>query len=204
MTPVLHGIGVISWLMGVRWFGLSGMGLRLGRAMLAGIGFSLLGWIAVMLARFMQMPFGQVAQGGLGRVFFYLLLIEAFALQLWAFGALFRALVEWQNPITATLLSGLAFGVVGYALFETALDAAPAGLVYYLIWGIFYAVIRLRTGSFLGIILIQAMQTLTSWYLLDPGVISATQTTGFSIVAGALTLILIWRLWPRRESDYRI
>ena len=46
------GIGLASWFVGWRWYGLKGLGLRGGRPLTAGIGFATLVWLAFLLVRF--------------------------------------------------------------------------------------------------------------------------------------------------------
>ena len=48
-APILGGIGVVSWFLGLFWYRLPGMGLRGGRPLFAGIGFGTLGWLAFLL-----------------------------------------------------------------------------------------------------------------------------------------------------------
>jgi len=78
-------------------------------------------------------------------------------------------------------------------------------LFYFVLWGVLYGMIRLRTGSILGPVLIQALQSFTAWFVFQPPADLAQ--TGIRIVYLAVSLIfvvIIWRLWPRHESDYRI
>ena len=78
-------------------------------------------------------------------------------------------------------------------------------MLYLISWGLFYAVIRLRSGSILGLIMIQPFQSLTTWFLF--------QTTSepepaslhtFYIAMAVVFLILVWRLWPKEQEDYRV
>ena len=50
----LAGVGLVSWLLGWRWYGLKGLGLRFGRPLSAGAGFAVLAWIAFLIRRFAQ------------------------------------------------------------------------------------------------------------------------------------------------------
>ena len=72
-------------------------------------------------------------------------------------------------------------------------------------WGVFYGVIRLRTGGLLGPVIVQAAQSWTAWQLLvpveqpDPG-----QLNALYLIKSVLYLLFIWRLWPKREEDVRV
>lgn len=208
MAPLFAAIGVVSWLIGVRWYGVADMGLRRGRPLMAGIGFSFLGWLAILLARYLFVDFDAIASGGLIRSFIYLLVFEAFCTQLWLFGVLFRGIAEWRGGLAAAVGSGLLFGVVGYLLFieaQLSYDATWLAVPFFLMWGVFYGVIRLRTGSFLGTTIVQALQALTAWYIIipvdSPPASELNLFYGLSII---LLAILTWRLWPHGEDDYRI
>jgi hypothetical protein len=68
-----------------------------------------------------------------------------------------------------------------------------------------YGFIRLRTGSIVGTVIVQAVQTLTVWHILlpqDPPVVQ--QLHYVYLAAGTFFMILIWRLWPKEETDYRV
>jgi hypothetical protein len=67
-----------------------------------------------------------------------------------------------------------------------------------------YGVIRLRSGSLLGTVIIQGLQSWSSWQLLKTGIASPNQLQILYLVASGLYLIIIWRLWPKKESDYRL
>jgi hypothetical protein len=224
-APLFAALGVAAWFLGLRFYGLKGMGLRGGRPLFAGIGFAVLGWVAVLIGRFLiglpQVTFnpdGQavvnlallvevvtIRSAGSGRAFAYLLLFEAFATQLWAFGLVFRALADWRGGLTAAITSGILFGALGFLLFgESFVPGLPA-LFYFLLWGVLYGMIRLRTGSILGPVLVQALQTFTAWFVFQPP--TDLTVTGIQIVYLAVSIlfvIIIWRLWPRREGDYRV
>jgi hypothetical protein len=224
-APVFAALGLSSWLLGLRWYGLPGMGLRGRRPLFASIGFAVLGWVALLIARLLPAipsatftATGQaivevnllvevVAIGAdqAGRVFLYLLLFEAFALQLWTFGTLFRALSDWRGPLTAAVSSGLLFGAAGFLLFREAFVAQWSSLLFFVLWGVLYGIIRLRTGSLLGLTLVQALQSFTVWYVfLPPEPPPPDGLQSVYLVAGILYALIIWRLWPRREEDYRV
>lgn len=203
-APVFAGLGVISWFLGLRWYGLSGMGLRGKRPLFAGIGFATLGWIAFLLIRFLFVEIASLDNAG-GSNFLYILLFEAFALQLWTFGTLFHALADWRGPLTAAVSSGIVFAAAALLLFQEAFVSSWDAVIYFMIWGVLYGIIRLRTGSILGMVIIQTLQTFTGWLVLlpflppDPG-----QLRSFYLLAAAAYLIFIWRLWPKVAEDYRV
>lgn len=224
-APMFAALGLVSWFLGLRLYGLRGLALRGGRPLFAGIGFAVLGWVAVLIGRFLPAwpqttfnPDGQavvniaflvetvaIRSSGSGRAFAYLLLFEAFATQLWAFGLVFRALADWRGGLTAAIGSGILFGATGFALFGESFAPTLPGLLYFLSWGVLYGVIRLRTGSILGPILIQALQSFTAWFVFQPpGDLAATGIQTVFLAISLLFLIIIWRLWPRREEDYRV
>jgi membrane protease YdiL (CAAX protease family) len=225
VAPLFAALGLVAWFAGLRLYGLRGLGLRGGRPLFAGIGFAVLVWVAVLIGRFLptlpQVSFNESGQAvvevalqvaapavrsaGAGRAFVYLLLFEAFAMQLWAFGLVFRALADWRGGLTAAVVSGTLFGAFGYLLFRESLAPGAAGLLYFLLWGVVYGVIRLRTGSILGPILIQALQSFTTWFVFAPPADPPESGLRAVYLATSLLLaIIIWRLWPRRETDYRV
>lgn len=224
-APIYATLGITAWFIGLRLYGLRGLGLRGGRPLFAGIGFAVLVWVAVLIGRFLpmipQVTFSETGQAvvevalqievmairsvGAGRAFAYLLLFEAFAMQLWAFGLVFRAVAAWRGALTAAFVSGTLFGAVGFALFRESFVPGLPGLLYFLLWGIVYGMIRLRTGSILGPVLVQALQSFTAWFVFQPP--ADISRTGIQIVYLAVSImfaIIIWRLWPRRETDYRV
>lgn len=224
-APVFAGLGIAAWFVGLRLYGLRGLALRGGRPLFAGIGFAVLVWVAVLIGRFLPMlpqtslnEIGQVVveiplqiqvmatrSEGAGRAFIYLLLFEAFATQLWTFGLVFRALADWRGGLTAAVASGILFGAMGYLLFREALLPGLPALLYFLSWGIAYGIIRLRTGSILGPIIVQALQSFTAWFVLEPPAdLAQTGINTVYMVVSVMFVIIIWRLWPRLESDYRI
>lgn len=204
-APILGGIGVASWFLGLFWYGLPGLGLRGGRPLFAGIGFATLGWLAFLLFRFSFIALSLDAAES-GRSFIYLLLFEAFAVQLWAFGLLFRSLAEWRGGLTAAVGSGIAFGAVAFILFQEAYTSDLASLIYFTVWGIFYGIIRLRTGSWLGTMLIQTLHSFTVWVALGPlPLLTPTdRLPTVYLLSGLVYLVVIWRLWPKEEADYRV
>ena len=205
LAPTLAALGVISWLVGLFWYRyrIPEMGLRGGRPLFAGIGFAALGWIGVIVLRFIFVRIETF--GGSFGGFFFLLLFEAFAVQLWTFGVLFQALARWRGPLTAAIGSGVVFGMVGVLLFQESFTAGLNGVVYFLLWGVFYGIVRLRTGSFLGTAVVQSLQSFTTWVVLVPAAAPASgQLRNFYLAAGVAFLIVIWRLWPKREEDYRV
>lgn len=224
-APVFAALGIAAWFVGLRLYGLRSMGLRGGRPLFAGIGFAVLGWVALLIARFLPSvpdvsfnPDGQavvevtllvevikIQSAGAGRAFFYLLLFEAFASQLWAYGTGFRSLADWRGPLSAAVISGLLFGGLGFFLFQESFLPQWTGLLYFSVWGVLYGIIRLRTGSILGVVLVQALASFTAWFVFQPPAdMSATGIQTVQLVAAALYAIIIWRLWPKQESDYRV
>jgi hypothetical protein len=224
-APVFAALGLTSWFLGLRWYRIAGMGLRGRRPLFASIGFAVLGWVALLIARLLPgipttsfIETGQaVVEANLlvevvaigaddaGRVFVYLLLFEAFALQLWTYGTLFRALSDWRGPLTAAVGSGLVFGAAGFLLFREAFLGQWNSLLFFVLWGLLYGIIRLRTGSLLGTVLVQALQSFTVWYVFLPP--ESPPAAGLQLVylaASILYALIIWRLWPRREEDYRV
>ena len=204
-APILGGIGVASWFLGLFWYGLPGMGLRGGRPLFAGIGFATLGWLGFLLFRFSFISLNLDAADS-GRSFVYLLLFEAFAMQLWAFGLLFRGLAEWRGGLTSAIGSGIAFGAVAFVLFQEAYVSDIPSFIYFMVWGIFYGIIRLRTGSFLGAMLIQTLHTFSVWVALGPLPVLTPpdRLPTVYLLSGLVYLVVIWRLWPKEEADYRV
>jgi membrane protease YdiL (CAAX protease family) len=203
---ILAGLGSSSLLLGVRWYGLQGLGLRGGRPLYASIGFASVAWLIFLLARlFVPSNTAVLVAPDFGRAFIYLLLFEALALQLWTFGLLFRAMASWRGPLTAAVTCGILFGGVASQFFEEAYVETTVSILYFVVWGVLYGLIRLRTGSLLGTVVIQAMQSLTAWYILLPTVVPAREELHpLYLAAATLYVILIWRLWPKEEEDYRV
>jgi hypothetical protein len=204
-SAALAAAVITSWLLGLRWYGIRGMGLRGHRPLYAGIGFAVLGWLAFLFARYVTVDVAKYVDTGLGRVFIYLLFYEAFAVQLWTFGLFFHTVADWRGPLTAAVSSGFLFGAVAYLFFQESFIASPGAILYFAIWGILYGLIRLRTGSLLGIAIIQAMHSLTAWQLLKPpDPPAANQLWNLYLLSSLLYIVLIWRLWPKRQEDYRV
>jgi hypothetical protein len=224
-APVFAALGITSWFIGLRLYGLRGLGLRGGRPLFAGIGFAVLVWVAMLFGRFLptmpQTSFNEVGQAvveialqlevvavrsaGAGRVFVYLLLFEAFATQLWAFGLAFRALADWRGALTGAVAGGILFGAAGFLLFRESIAPGLPGLFFFLLWGVAYGIIRLRTGSILGTILVQSLQSFSAWFVFQPPAeLAGTGINAIYLFVSLLLLVIIWRLWPRLESDYRL
>lgn len=205
-APALAALGLSSWFIGLFWYGLPQMGLRGKRPLFASIGFATLAWVPFLLFRFLFVLMAAFGRGGLaGQSFFYLLLFEAFAVQVWAFGLLFRTLAEWRGGLTAAFASGILFGMVGYFFFQESFSGSVSSLLYFMVWGILYGIIRLRSGSLLGATLIQALHSFTAWTVLFPEMPpDAGQLQNLYLATTAVYLLLIWRLWPKEEGDYRV
>lgn len=205
-VPLLAVLGLVSWFMGMAWYGLPGMGLRGKRPLFAGIGFAVLAWIPFLLLRFYFVSMVAFGRGTFaGQAFFYLLLFEALAVQLWAFGLVFRTLAEWRGGLTAAIGSGILFGMVAFTFFEEGYVDSLNSLVYFVLWGVLYGIIRLRTGSILGIVPVQAIHSFTAWVVLLPqGQPNIGQLQSLYLAASVAYLIVAWRLWPREEDDYRV
>lgn len=204
-APVLAALGLASWFLGLTLFGMPSLGLRGGRPLFAGIGFATLGWVVFIILRAVLIPIDPQPTGST-RAFIYFFLFEAFALQLWAFGLLFRAVADWRGPLTATIAGGIVFSAAAILLFQNIVSSSPITLIYYIAWGIFYGIIRLRTGSLVGPVIIQALQSFTAWVALG-GMPPETDVTQLHWVYGLSTIayaLFIWRLWPKEESDYRV
>lgn len=205
LAVLFAGLGLVSWFLGLRWYGLPGLGLRSHRALYAGIGFAALGWLAFLLFRFLFVRIVGFGPANSGRSFIFLLLFEAFAVQIWAYGLLFRALADWRGGLTAAIGSGIVFGAAAYLLFQESFTGSPVSFIYFVLWGILYGIIRLRTGSITGVVVIQAMQSFSAWVVMVPEAPpQLNELQSLYLAAGATYLILIWRLWPKVKDDYRI
>jgi hypothetical protein len=203
LAPIFAVVGGTSWLLGLFWYGLKNLGLRGGRPLFSGIAFASLGWLALLPLRFYFVRLEAFGSGF--DTFFYLLVFEAFAVQLWLFGLLVRAIALWRGPLTAAISSGILFGFVSADIFQEAYGDSLVSLAYFMVWGIFYGIIRLRTGSFLGIALVQATQSFTTWtVLLPPDPPDLGQIQSLHLAASLALLIFIWRLWPKQVEDYRV
>lgn len=208
VIPFFLSIGLVSWLLGLRWYGLPAMGLRGGRPLFSSIGFATLPWVGLLLARFLVRinPEAYTAQtASTFQTFAFILLFEAFCVQLWAFGLTFHSIADWQNPLTAALASGILFGGVAFLTFQEAYLGLWSAIIYFALWGITYGIIRLRTGSLIGIVILQALQTFTVWFVLPADFnVSPVELNQFYLVGSILFMIIIWRLWPKQEEDYRV
>lgn len=204
-APVLGTLGLAGWFLGLAFYGIPGLGLRGGRPLFAGIGFATLGWVSFLLMRGIFIPINPEPEGS-ARAFIYFFLFEAFAVQLWIFGLLFRATAGWRGPLTAAIVSGIVFGATAVFFFQDVYITTAITLIYYTVWGIFYGIIRLRTGSFLGAAIIQALQSFTAWVALGafPADTAGTQLQLVYGLTAVMLALFTWRLWPKEESDYRV
>lgn len=202
--PFFAGLGIVSLFLGLSWYGLTQMGLRGGRSLFSSIGFAVLGWTALLVLRFYFISIRGL-DSGLDE-FFYRLLFEAFCVQIWVFGILFRSLADWRGPLTAAVASGILFGLIATLRFQEAPEIpAVSSLLYFLLWGLFYSIIRLRSGSLIGTSLVQAAQSFTVWVVLTPDLTSPSNNfSALYIATGLAYLVFIWRLWPKQEEDYRV
>ena len=79
---------------------------------------------------------------------------------------------------------------------------------YFVVWGNLYGIIRLRTGSILGSVLIQALHSFTVWEVLAAPnplpIVDVANLPQLYLVAGIGYAVIIWRLWPKEAADYRI
>lgn len=202
---IMSAIAVVSWLLGLRWYGTHGLGLRGGRPLYAGIGFASLAWVIFLVLRIIFVEIAPVGPGNSARTYFYLLLFEAFAAQIWTFGLLFRAVADWRGPMAAAISSGLIFGLAATLLFQESFTGSQFSIIYFMIWGVLYGIIRLRTGSILGTILVQSLQTFSTWIALPPyPKPQPEQLQNLYLFATIAYMIIIWRLWPKEEEDYRV
>jgi hypothetical protein len=206
-TAVMLGAaGLTSWLIGMLWYNVPGMGMRMKRPLFASVGFAVMGWVAYLVFHFFWVRLAGFGPEGSTQAFIYLILFEALAAQIWTFGLFFRALSDWRGPLTAAVGSGLLFGMIAFLFFQESFYGNITSLIFFSLWGIFYGIIRLRTGSLLGTVLIQAMQSFTAWVVMVPADMppnqAAMQTVYF--LTSVAFLIFIWRLWPKETSDYRV
>lgn len=206
ITAVLmSSIAVVSWLIGLRWYGPRGMGLRGGRPLYAGIGFAVLGWVIFLILRIFFVDILTLKPSNPARTYMYLMLFEAFATQIWAYGLLFHAVADWRGPLTAAFTSGILFGLVATILFQEAYVGTQFSVIYFIVWGILYGVIRLRTGSLLGTVLVQSLQSFSAWVALTPYPRpDPAQLQNLYLSATIAYMIVIWRLWPKEKEDYRV
>ncbi len=203
---ILGSIGLTSWIIGVVWYGIPGLGMRMKRPLFASVGFAVMGWVAYLIFHFIWVRLEGFGPAGATQAFIYLILFEGFATQIWTFGLVFRTLSDWRGPLTAAIGSGLLFGMVAFLFFQESFYGNASSLIFFSLWGVFYGIIRLRTGSVLGTVLIQAMQSFTAWVVMIPAQMppnqAAMQTVYF--LTSFAFLIFIWRLWPKEASDYRV
>lgn len=203
-APVLAALGIVGLGYGLRWYGSAEMGLRGRRPLFAGIGFAFLGWMALLLARIFVVIEFENLSSEIGRIFLYTFIYEALCVQLLCFGTLFRSLADARGAIAAAIGSGLLFGLIGYLYFANSFPTTMAPL-FFGVWGVLYGFIRLRTGSLWGTTIVQALQTLTVWTVLPAPTGGSPDGVGTLYVAAALLMgIIIWRLWPKEEADFRI
>lgn len=202
---LLSSIAVVSWILGLRWYGISGLGLRGGRPLYAGIGFAVLGWVIFLLARFFFVDISTLGAPNAWRTTIYLLLFESFATQIWTFGLLFRAISDWRGPLTGAIAGGILFSLVAIILFQESFVGTQVSILFYISWGLLYGLIRLRTGSLLGTVIVQSLQSFTAWVALSPYPTPDTgQLQSMYIAATIGYALVIWRLWPNQEEDYRV
>lgn len=202
---LLSTMAVVAWLLGLRWYGLSGLGLRGKRPLYASIGFAVLGWVILLIARIFFVQILTLGPPNSARTYFYLLLFEAFATQIWTYGLLFRAISDWRGPLTAAFASGIFFGLIGILLFQESFVGSQFSIIYFITWGVLYGFIRLRTGSLLGTVLVQSLQTFSTWVALTPNPQPDPQQLQNMYTAVSIAYaIVIWRLWPKNEEDYRV
>lgn len=207
----LSGAGLTCLLLGQNWYGLQGLGLRGRRPLYAGIGFAVLPWLAFLVVRFFTVQVSAYGSEGTGRIFVHLLLFEGFCVQLWAFGFFFRGVADWRGPLTAAVGGGALFGLVAYLFFQESFLQQQTflltirSLLYFSVWGVLYGIIRLRTGSILGMIIVQAMHGWTAWHLMaPPSPLPDAELGNLYLISTALYVLLIWRLWPKSVEDYRV
>jgi hypothetical protein len=97
------------------------------------------------------------------------------------------------------------FGGVAFLLFQESFLSGVSSFLYFLLWGVLYGIIRLRSGSVLGATVVQAMHSFTAWVVITPmPQPAANQLQSLYVAAAAAYLFITWRLWPKREEDYRV
>ncbi len=202
---IMSSVAIVSWLLGLRWYGFQGLGIRGGRPLYAGIGFASLAWVVFLVIRIVTVAISPVGSGNALRSYVYLLLFEAFATQIWTYGLLFRAVADWRGPLAAAVSSGLVFGLVAILLFQESFTGSQLSIITFFAWGVLYGIIRLRTGSILGTVLVQSLQSFSAWIALPPYPRpDPAQLQSLYLFTTLAYLIIIWRLWPKEEDDYRV
>lgn len=195
------GIGLASWLLGWRMLGLRGMGLRFGRPLSASAGFAFLALIVFLGVRLATVVGDE---GNNGVPFIYLLLFEAYCTQLWTFGLFFHVVANWRGPLTAAVSSGLLFGAIALTLFQEVYAITASAILFFALWGILYGFIRLRAGTFLGVAIVQSLQSWLTWQLFNVDQPDVSQMHTFYLITSVFFVLYIWRLWPKKEEDYRL
>ncbi len=202
---ILATLGITAWILGMVWYGVAGMGVRGGRPLFSGIGFAVLGWFAFLILRFVFVEIEGFGPANSARAYIYLFLFEALALQIWTFGLLFHTISDWRGPLTAAIVSGFVFGLAAAMLFQEIFYTTPMSIMYFIIWGVMYGIIRLRTGSLIGTAWVQSLQSFTTWVVIVPkNPIHPGQLQSLYMAAIVAFLIIIWRLWPKSEDDVRV
>jgi membrane protease YdiL (CAAX protease family) len=136
--------------------------------------------------------------------FLYLLLFESFCVHIWTFGLFFRSVADWRGPLTAAVSSGILYGAVAVQFFQEFPFIIISGILFAILWGVLYGAIRLRTGGLLGMVIIQALQSWSAWQLFKDEQPDITQLRVLYLVSALLFALVIWRLWPKKETDYRV
>ncbi len=195
------GIGLTSWLIGWRMVGLRGMALRFGRPLSASAGFAFLVLIVFLGVRLATVV-GDEGNGGVP--YLYLLLFEAYCTQLWTFGLFFQVVADWRGPLTAAVSSGLLFGAIALTLFQEVYAITASAILFFALWGILYGIIRLRAGTFVGVAVVQSLQSWLTWQLFNVDQPDISQMRTFYLITSVFFVLYIWRLWPKKEEDYRL
>lgn len=205
-TAVLTaGSGIAALLLGLRWYGAAGLGFRGGRPLFASIGFAVMAWVAFLILRFIFVEILGFGPPNSLRSYVYLLLFEAFAVQVWTFGTLFRAVADWRGALTAAFAGGIVFGLVATLLFQESFTGGAFAVLYFVAWGVLYGMIRLRTGSFLGAALVQSLHSFTAWVVMTPyPQPDPNHLQTLYVAAVVVYALFIWRLWPKQPADYRL
>lgn len=195
------GIGLTSWLIGWRVVGLRGMGLRFGRPLSASAGFAFLVLIAFLGVRLATVVGDE---GNDGVPYLYLLIFEAYCTQLWTFGLFFHVVADWRGPLTAAVSSGLLFGAIAITLYQEVYAITASAIPFFALWGILYGIIRLRAGTFIGVAIVQSLQSWLTWQLFNVDQPDISQLRTFYLITSVFFVLYLWRLWPKKEEDSRI